>query len=78
MTAAAEAGMMTDREAAAVTLAREKQPPRPARSARSPAPSPKWADDALAGGKPPKWIVQQVVAAGRLIAAAARGEAAVL
>jgi hypothetical protein len=37
-----------------------------------------WADDALAGGKPPKWIVQQMIAASRLIAAAARGEAVTL
>jgi hypothetical protein len=37
-----------------------------------------WADDALAGGKPPKWIVQQMIAASRLIAAAARDEAVTL
>lgn len=35
-----------------------------------------WADDALAGGEPPKWVAGKLITAGRLIAAAARGEEA--
>jgi hypothetical protein len=35
-----------------------------------------WADDALAGGKPAKWVARQMITAGRLTAADARGEAA--
>jgi len=35
-----------------------------------------WADDALAGGAPPKWVARKLITAGRMIAAAARGEAA--
>jgi hypothetical protein len=37
-----------------------------------------WADWALAGGAPPRYVAQQMITAGRLIAAAARGEAAVI
>ena len=33
-----------------------------------------WAEDAIAGGDPPKWVIRQLVTASRLIAAAARGE----
>jgi hypothetical protein len=75
MTAAAEAGVMTDREAEAVTLARETA----AQTGEIGAligDVAEWADDALAGGKPPKWVALRLITAGRLIAAAARGEAA--
>jgi hypothetical protein len=34
-----------------------------------------WADDALAGGAPAKWVARQLITAGRMIAAATRGEA---
>ena len=34
-----------------------------------------WADDALAGGAPARWVARQLIDAGRMIAAAARGEA---
>jgi hypothetical protein len=37
-----------------------------------------WADDQLAGGAPPKWVALRLITAGRLIAAAARGEAAAI
>ena len=37
-----------------------------------------WADWALAGGKPPKWIVLQMIWANQIIAAAVRGETATL
>jgi hypothetical protein len=74
MTAAAEAGVMTDRAAEAVMLARETAAQRNEIGAMIGAVA-EWADDALAGGKPPKWIVQRMVIANRLIAAAARGEA---
>jgi hypothetical protein len=37
-----------------------------------------WADWALAGGAPPRYVARQMITAGRLIAAAARGEAAAL
>lgn len=33
-----------------------------------------WADDELAGGKPAKWLLMQLITANRLIAAAARGQ----
>lgn len=33
-----------------------------------------WAEDAIAGGDPPKWVIRQLITADRLIAAAARGE----
>jgi hypothetical protein len=68
-------GMMTDRAAEAVTLARETAAQTGEIGALTGAVA-EWADDALAGGKPPKWIVQRMITAGRLIAAAAKGEAA--
>jgi hypothetical protein len=37
-----------------------------------------WADDALAGGAPPRWVARQLIDAARLIAAAARGETAAI
>ena len=33
-----------------------------------------WADDALAGGIPPKFLLRQLITANRLTAAALRGE----
>jgi hypothetical protein len=68
-------GMMTDREAEAVTLARETAAQTGEVGVLTGAVA-EWADDALAGGKPPKWVAQKMITAGRLIAAAARGEAA--
>jgi hypothetical protein len=72
-----DTGMMTDREVEDVTLARETAAQRNEVGAMIRATA-EWADDALAGGKPPKWIVQKMIAANRLIAAAARGEAATI
>jgi hypothetical protein len=37
-----------------------------------------WADYALAGGAPPRWVANQMITATRLIAAAARGEEATI
>jgi hypothetical protein len=37
-----------------------------------------WADDQIAGGAPPKWVAARMIIAVRLIAAAARGEAAAI
>jgi hypothetical protein len=67
-------GMMTDREAEAVTLARETAAQRDEVGVMVGAVA-EWADDALAGGKPPTWVAHRLITAGRLIAAAARGEA---
>ncbi len=33
-----------------------------------------WGEDALAGGAPDRWVAHQMITAGRMIAAAARGE----
>lgn len=59
--------MMADRAAEAVALARETAAQRNEVGA--------LAGDALAGGAPPKWVALKMITAGRLIAAAARGEA---
>ena len=74
MTAAAEAGM-ADRAAEAATLARDPAALAGEIGAMAGAVA-EWGDDALAGGRPAKWVARQMVTAGRLIAAAARGEAA--
>ena len=37
-----------------------------------------WADWALAGGAPPRWVANQMITANRLIDKAARGEAVTL
>jgi len=37
-----------------------------------------WADLALAGGKPAKWVALQMIWANQIIAAAVRGETATL
>jgi hypothetical protein len=75
MTAAADAGVMTDRAAEAVTLARETAAQRNEVGALTGAVA-EWADWELAGGRPPMWVAQRMITANRLIAAAARGEAA--
>ena len=69
--------MMTDRTAAAVTLARDTAALAGEIGALTGAVA-DWADDALAGGAPPKWVARQVITANLAIAAAARGEAATL
>jgi hypothetical protein len=68
-------GTMADRAAEAVTLARETAAQTGEVGAMIGATA-EWADDALAGGAPPKWVALHMITAGRLIAAAARGEAA--
>jgi hypothetical protein len=70
-------GTMTDRTAEAVTLARETAAQTGEVGALAGAVA-EWADDALAGGAPPKWVAGRMITAGRLIAAAARGEAAAI
>jgi hypothetical protein len=77
VTAADGAGMMTDREVEDVTLAREIAAQRGEVGALAGAVA-EWADWELAGGRSPTWIVHRMITAGRLIAAAARGEAATL
>jgi hypothetical protein len=77
MTAAAGAGMMADRAAEAVALARETAAQRDQVGALT-GDVAEWADDALAGGAPPKWVALKMITAGRLIAAAAQGQAATL
>jgi hypothetical protein len=72
-----DAGMMTDREVEDVTLAREIAAQRGEVGALT-GDVAEWADKELAGGRPPKWVAQRMITAGRLIAAAARGEAATL
>lgn len=79
---AAEAGVMTDRAVEAVTLARETidllggyDAVLRDVAARLEAAA-EWADDAVAGGAPPKWVIRQTIAATLLTAAAARGETA--
>ena len=37
-----------------------------------------WADDAIAGGAPPRWVAAQLTGAARLTARAARGQAVTL
>jgi hypothetical protein len=74
MTAADEA---LARDEAAVTLARDVAAQTGQVGALTAAVA-EWADDALAGGKPPKWVAQQMITANRLIGAAARGEAVTL
>ena len=34
-----------------------------------------WAEDAIAGGEPSRWVADQLIGAARLTAAAARGQA---
>jgi hypothetical protein len=70
-------GTMTDSAAEAVTLARDVAAQRDQVGALTAAAA-EWADDALAGGKPAKWVVQRLIAANRLIGAAAQGQAATL
>jgi hypothetical protein len=70
-------GMMTDREAEAVTLARETAAQRDEVGAMV-GDVAKCADDALAGGLAPTPVLHWLIDANRLIAAAARGEAAVI
>ena len=78
MTAAAEAGTTAaDRAAEAVTLARETAALTSQVGDLTGAVA-EWADRELAGGAPPKEVARRMVIAGRLIAAAARGEAATL
>jgi len=66
--------MMTDRTAEAVTLARDTAALAGEIGALTGAVA-EWADDALAGGRPAKWVARQVITANQAIAAAARGEA---
>jgi hypothetical protein len=68
---------MADRAAEAVTLARDTAAQRAELGALTGAVA-EWADDALAGGMPAKWVAARMIIAGRAIAAAARGEAAAL
>jgi hypothetical protein len=70
-------GTMTDREAAAVTFARGTIAQTGEVGALAGAVA-EWGDWALAGGAPARWVASQMITAGRLIAAAARGEAATL
>jgi len=65
------------RDEAAVTLARETAAQVGEVGALTGAVA-EWADWALAGGAPPRYVAQQVITATRLIAAAARGEAVTL
>ena len=37
-----------------------------------------WAEIEVAGGAPPRWVIQQMIIAERLIAGATRGEAAAI
>jgi hypothetical protein len=74
MTAADEAAMVLARDEAAVTLARESAAQVGEVGAMVGATA-EWADDQLAGGAPAKWVAAQMIAAARMIAAAARGEA---
>ena len=71
MTAADEA---LARDEAAVTLARETAAQRAQVGALAGAVA-EWGDDQIAGGAPAKWVAARMIIAGRLIAAAARGEA---
>lgn len=73
MTAAAEAGM-ADRAAEAVTLARDVSAQVGEIGALAAAVA-EWGDYQIAGLAPPKWVVQRMIIALRLIAAAARDEA---
>jgi hypothetical protein len=66
-----------DRAAEAVTLARETAAQRNEVGALTGAVA-EWADWELAGGRPPMWVAQRMITANRLIAAAARGEAATI
>ena len=78
MTAAAEAGTTAaDRAAEAVTLARETAALTSQVGDLTGAVA-EWADDALAGGKPAKWVALQMIWANQIIAAAVRGETATL
>jgi len=74
MTAAAEA---LARDEAAVTLARETAAQVGEVGALTGAVA-EWADYALAGGAPPRWVANQMITANRLIDKAARGEAVTL
>jgi hypothetical protein len=69
--------MMTDRAAEAVTLARETAAQTGEIGALTGAVA-EWADYALAGGAPPRWVANQMITANLAIAAAARGEAVTL
>jgi hypothetical protein len=64
-------------EEQAVTLARDVAAQRNEVAALTGAVA-EWADYALAGGAPPRWVANQMITANRLIAAAARGEAVAL
>lgn len=77
MTVTDEEAVALARDEAAVTLARETTALIGDVGALVGATA-EWADDALAGGAPPKWVARQLIDAGRLIAAAARGEAAAI
>jgi hypothetical protein len=66
-----------DRTAEAVTLARETAAQTREVGALTGAVA-EWADWALAGGAPAKWVARQVITANLAIAKAARGEAVTL
>ena len=66
-----------DRAAEAVTLARETAAQVGEVGALTGAVA-EWADWALAGGAPPRYVAQQMITANRLIAKAARREAVTL
>jgi len=68
---------MTDSAAEAVTLARDTAALAGEIGAMAGAVA-EWGEDQIAGGMPPKWAAARMITALRLIAAAARGEAATL
>jgi hypothetical protein len=71
-------GMMAARTAEqAVTLARETAGQLGEVGAMLDATA-EWADDALAGGAPAKWVALRLITAERLIAKAVRGDAAAI
>jgi hypothetical protein len=72
-----DAGMMTDREVEDVTLARDTAAQRAEVGALTGAVA-ECADDALAGGLAPTPVLHWLIDANRMIAAAARGEAATI
>ena len=69
--------MMSDRAAEAVTLARETAAQVGEVGVLAGAVA-EWADWALAGGAPPRYVAQQMITANRLIDKAAHGEAVTL